>query len=112
METISSIIPLGAVLVSLIAAMLILLTGDRHRNLREAWTLLAAVIKFSLVFSLAGPILEGKSVETTLLTLVPGLKLQLRVDAFGLVFGLLASGLWVLTSLYSIGYMRSLQEHA
>jgi multicomponent Na+:H+ antiporter subunit D len=50
METISSIKPLGAVLVSLIAAMLILLTGDRHRNLREAWTLLAAVIKFSLVF--------------------------------------------------------------
>jgi multicomponent Na+:H+ antiporter subunit D len=112
METISSIKPLGAVLVSLIAAMLILLTGDRHRNLRETWTLLAAVIKFSLVFSLAGPILEGRSVETTLLTLVPGLKLQLRVDAFGLVFGLLASGLWVLTSLYSIGYMRSLQEHA
>jgi multicomponent Na+:H+ antiporter subunit D len=34
------------------------------------------------------------------------------VDAFGLVFGLLASGLWVLTSIYSIGYMRSLQEHA
>jgi multicomponent Na+:H+ antiporter subunit D len=112
METISSLKPFGAVLVSLIAAVLILFTGDRHRNLREAWTLSAAVIKFCLVFSLVGPILEGRLVETTLLTIVPGLKLQLRVDAFGLVFGLLASGLWVLTSLYSIGYMRSLREHA
>ena len=34
------------------------------------------------------------------------------MDAFGLLFGLGASLLWIATSFYSIGYMRSLEEHA
>jgi multicomponent Na+:H+ antiporter subunit D len=34
------------------------------------------------------------------------------VDAFGLLFALGASVLWIATSFYSIGYMRSLGEHA
>ena len=99
-------------MVSLAASLLILLTGDRRPNLRETWTLLASLIKFCLVFSLLDPILAGKTVESTLWTIVPGLHLRLRVDALGLYFGLLASGLWILTSIYSIGYMRSLREHA
>ena len=112
METLTSFTPFFAILVSLLASLLILFTGEKRRNLRETWTLLAAVLKFAIVFSFVGPILEGRVVECTLLTLVPGLKLQLRVDAFGLVFGLLASGLWILTSIYSIGYVRSLKEPA
>ncbi len=112
MDPLFSFKPFFAVLVSLAASFLILLTGQRYRNLRETWTLLAAGMKFFLVASLVAPILEGRSVECTLLTLVPGLSLQLRVDAFGLIFGLLSSSLWILTSIYSIGYMRSLREHA
>lgn len=112
MESISSFKPLAAVLVPLLASMLILLTGDRRPNLRETWTLLAALVKFFLVFSLLDPVLGGKTVESTLWAIVPGLHLRLRVDAFGLYFALLASGLWVLTSVYSIGYMRGLGEHA
>jgi multicomponent Na+:H+ antiporter subunit D len=112
MESITSLKPLAAVLVSLAASLLILLTGDRRPNLRETWTLLAAFLKFYFVFSLIDPVLGGKSVECTLLTIVPGAQLKLRVDAFGLYFGLLASGLWILTSVYSIGYMRGLREHA
>jgi len=34
------------------------------------------------------------------------------VDAFGAIFALLASFLWIVVSIYSIGYMRSLNEHA
>jgi len=112
METIPSFKPFLAVLVSLIAALLILLTGERRKNLRETWTVLAAAIKFSLIFSMVGPILEGWVVEGSLFSIVPGLTLQFRVDAFGLVFGLVSSGLWILTSIYSIGYMRRLQEHS
>ena len=41
-----------------------------------------------------------------------GFRLGFRVDAFGLLFALGASLLWILTSIYSIGYMRSLNEHA
>jgi len=112
MEAVYSIKPLLAVLVSLTAACLILLTGERSKNLRETWTILASVLKFSIVASMIPTILKGNVIEYTLITLAPGLLLQFRVDAFGLVFGLLASTLWIATSFYSIGYMRGLDEHA
>jgi multicomponent Na+:H+ antiporter subunit D len=97
---------LAAVLVSLVAALLILVSG-RWPNLRESWTFLAAVVKLALVASLLPPVLGGAVVELTPLELVPGLALHLRADAFGLLFALVASALWLVTSLYSVGYMRA-----
>jgi multicomponent Na+:H+ antiporter subunit D len=98
--------PFAAILVSLVAALLILASG-RRPNLRETWTLLAAVIKLALVASLLPAVLAGEVIESTPLTLVPGLALHLRADALGLLFALVASSLWLLTSVYSIGYMRA-----
>ena len=111
MEVVHSIRPALAVLVSLVAAFLIL-RSDRYPNLREAWTLLAAVIKFAIVLSMLPTVIAGKVVEFTLVEILPGLPLLLRVDSFGLYFALIASGLWILTSIYSIGYMRGMNEHA
>ncbi len=111
MEVVHSIRPALTILVSLVAAFLIL-SSNRRPNVRELWTLLAAVTKFSLVASLLPTVLDGKVVEFTILDILPGVPLQLRVDTFGLYFALVASGLWILTSLYSIGYMRGLKEHA
>lgn len=62
MEVVTSITPLLTVLVSAVGACLILATGERHRNLRETWTIIAAVIKFALVLSLVPLVLEGKIV--------------------------------------------------
>lgn len=112
MEVVHSIRPLLAILASLIGAFLILFTGERHRNLREFWTILASVTKFSIVASMIPPILKGKILECTIISLSPGISLQFRVDAFGMVFAALASGLWVAVSVYSIGYMRGLRAHA
>ena len=112
MEVITSIRPVLAIIVSLIAACLILITGERSRNLRELWTILASVAKFIIVASMIPFVLQGKVIEYTVISLAPGLLLQFRVDAFGLLFGILASTLWIATSLYSIGYMRGLNEHA
>ena len=98
--------PLLAVLVSLLAAGAILLSG-RHPNLREAWTFVAAAIKFLLVVSMLPTVLAGGVIESAYVELLPGWSLQLRADLFGLVFALLASSLWILTSIYSIGYMRA-----
>ncbi|MEW6376221.1 MAG: proton-conducting transporter membrane subunit, partial [Thermodesulfobacteriota bacterium] len=112
MEVVTSIRPLLAILVSAIAALLILFTGERKRNLREFWTLLASVTKFSIAASMIPTILEGKTIECTLIGLFPGVAFQFRIDAFGLFFALLASVLWIATSVYSIGYMRGLQAHA
>jgi len=112
METINSFKPFLAVLVTLVASALILLTGDKRKNLRELWTLAASVLKFAVVLSMVPQVLGGSILEFTLVTISPGIDLQLRVDHFGLFFGLLASALWIATSCYSIGYVRGLNEHA
>ncbi len=111
-EVVSSIRPVLAIGVSLIAACLILITGERSRNLREFWTILAAVLKFSIVMSMVPFILDGKVVEYTVYNIAPGLSIGFKVDALGIFFGILASFLWIITSFYSIGYMRALNEHA
>lgn len=112
MEIITSIKPVSAIAVSLVATMLIILTGERARNLREFWTILASVVKFGIVVSMLPVILEGRVIEYNLLSITQGLDIKFRVDAFGIFFAITASFLWVITSFYSIGYVRSLNEHA
>jgi multicomponent Na+:H+ antiporter subunit D len=92
--------------VSLGAAFLILLSS-RRPNLRELWSLAAAFAKLYLVVSMLPIVLAGGAYESRLIELLPGFSLHLKTDPFGMVFALLASFLWVLTSIYSIGYMRS-----
>lgn len=98
--------PLAAVLVSLVAAGLILALG-RRPNLREACTFVAALAKLALVASMLPTVLAGEVFESAPLRLAPGLALHLRTDPFGLLFALVASSLWLLTSVYSVGYMRA-----
>jgi len=111
MDMIVSIRPFFAVLVTLIGALLIIFTGERHRNLREFWTILASLIKFGIVISMVPFVLDGKILEYTIISLTSGVSLQFRVDPFGMFFGVLASALWIATSVYSIGYVRGLNEH-
>jgi len=101
--------PLLAVLVSLVASGFII-ASYRSPNVREAWTLLAAVAKFVVVASMLPRVLEGTVFEWTILELVSGVPFVLRADALGMLFAVLASGLWIITSLYSIGYMRGNDE--
>jgi multicomponent Na+:H+ antiporter subunit D len=110
MDIITSSLPLAAVGVSLIGAVFIML-ADRRPNLRESVTLLIAVGKFLLVLSMLPAVLAGGGFEFTLAEVIPGVPLQLRVDAMGMFFALVASFLWICTSVYSIGYMRALEEH-
>lgn len=106
-----SIWPLAAILVSLLGALPILLS-NRQPNLRESWTILIAITKLSLVAALLPGVLAGQVYVYTLAQVLPGVPIELRVDALGMIFALVASCLWLFTSLYSIGYMRALNEHA
>jgi multicomponent Na+:H+ antiporter subunit D len=79
-----------------------------HRlpNLRETVTLLTALGLFLTVLGLSGPIFVGSRPEVLNLEVVPGLSLAFKVEPLGLLFALVASSLWIVTSIYSIGYMR------
>ncbi|RAW45841.1 cation:proton antiporter [Halorubrum sp. 48-1-W] len=101
--------PLLAVLVSLVATVFIV-ASYRSPNVREGWTVLAAVAKFAIVASMLPRVLEGTVFEWTVVELLPDIAFVLRADALGMLFAFLASGLWIVTSFYSIGYMRGLEE--
>ncbi len=109
-EIYRSFIPFFAVMVSLIAVPLIMVSS-RHANLREFWTLAASIIKFTLVFFLLPGALAGRIAEFTFWEISPDISLSLKADWFGVFFALIASGLWIFTSIYSIGYVRGLKEH-
>ncbi|MBC8460409.1 MAG: monovalent cation/H+ antiporter subunit D family protein [Deltaproteobacteria bacterium] len=110
METITSIKPLLAVLVSL--AVTPILVSSRAPNVREAWTFVAAAIKFLIVLSMLPTILKGTEIVYTVAEFLPGAAIKFRVDALGMLFALVSSSLWIITSAYSIGYMRGLKEHS
>ena len=72
--------------------------------------MLAALGTFGVVASMVPGVLAGDTYVTDFGTFVPGVEFALRADALGVLFALLASTLWIITSLYSIGYMRGLDE--
>jgi multicomponent Na+:H+ antiporter subunit D len=102
--------PLLAVLVSFVAAFFIV-ASYRSPNVREGWTIVAAVAKFAIVASMLPAVLDGAVFEWSLGAFLPGgIEFVLRADALGMLFAFLASGLWIVTSFYSIGYMRGNDE--
>ncbi|MCS5551483.1 MAG: monovalent cation/H+ antiporter subunit D family protein [Gammaproteobacteria bacterium] len=112
METIVSIKPLLAVLVSTVGAFFIIATR-KNPNFREAWSIFAGVLKLVIVLSMIPAVVYDKTIISySLFTILPGIEIGFRVDAFGLLFAMGASLLWIATSFYSIGYMRSTNEHS
>ena len=103
--------PLFVILCPLIAAPLILLLG-KWPNIRDGVAIAAGIATFSLVLSMINPILNGDVISISFQTLLPGVEIGFKVDAFGMLFALTSSSLWILVTIYSIGYMRSLKEHA
>jgi len=100
---------LAALLLPLLGALGIVLAG-RAPNLREGITLTTAVVLFVCVAQLLDPVLAGGRPELVLLEPLPGLPLAFRVEPLGMLFALIASGLWIVNSVYSIGYMRGNAE--
>lgn len=99
----------AAFLIPLAAAALIP-AFDRQPNIREAVTLIAAGLLAWTVWSLAPTVTAGGRPELDLLTIVPGIELAFKVEPLGLLFALVASTLWIVNSVYSIGYMRGHNE--
>lgn len=82
----------------------------RWPNIREAITLTTATILIVLVFALVPSVLQGERPYVHLFELMPGLDIALRLEPLGMLFACLASGLWLVNSIYSIGYMRGNRE--
>ena len=86
------------------------IAAGKYPNIRESVTLLAGIILFGLVAKLGMTIDWNSPATLTLAEPVPGVTLALSVEPLGLLFALVASFLWPVTSIYAIGYMRTHQE--
>ena len=82
----------------------------RRPNVREGVTLVTATALFLTVLWLLDGVLAGARPAIRLLEVIPGLPLALEIEPLGMLFGLVASGLWIVNSIYSIGYMRGNNE--
>lgn len=93
-----------------VAGAALIAAAHRTPNLREAVTLATAAILFALVGSLTPELLAGGRPQARLAEVMPGIELAFEVEPLGMLFALVASGLWIVTSVYSIGYMRGNHE--
>ena len=101
--------PLLAITIPLVGGALIVATGAR-RNLREAVTLITAGCLLAAVAALVPAALEGPSPTIEVLHVLPEIPLAFHVEPLGMIYALIASALWILNSIYSIGYMRGNRE--
>lgn len=101
-------------LLPLLAAALTVLFSKRE-NLREACSVGVGVLLFFFCCSVAQLVFSGGRPELLLATPIPGpysdaFSIAFRAEPLGAVFSLVASGLWVVTTCYAIGYMRGHHE--
>ncbi len=96
-------------LVPLLAAIGVVVTG-KSPNLREAVTIISGVILFALVATLGSNADWANSSTLVLAEPLPGVALAFELEPLGLLFAMVASFLWPVTTVYAIGYMRSHNE--
>ncbi len=101
---------LAALIVPLIGAAGIVAAGRINDNLRETVTLITAGTLAWVVWSLLPDLMAGARPALHLTTVMPGLDIAFKIEPLGMMFAALASGLWIINSIYSIGYMRGNNE--
>ncbi len=105
MNSLPDALPLYVILSSLLASVLIFFIGEARQRLRVAVNLSAAVVKLGLILLLLLAVAAGQ-VFVFRLPLLPGLDLVLHADPLTLLFSTLSAVLWLLTTIYAIGYLE------
>ncbi len=98
-------IPLLVVGSSLIPGLLIFALAESRVRLRTTLNLAGALLKLGLVAMMLWGVAQGHQYQVQL-AFLPGLALGLRVGPLALLFLTLSSLLWLLTTIYAIGYLE------
>jgi multicomponent Na+:H+ antiporter subunit D len=94
-----------AVFLPALATVPISLAASRP-NLREAISLATAAATAAVVLSLVPGVIAGARPETARFSIFAGIELGFAVEPLGMLFASVASVLWIVNTIYSIGYMR------
>ena len=106
-----SMSPAAAMLASLGGVALLGALGKTPR-LRDMAALLVAAVQLICVLAMLPAVMGGQTPSFTLLSFVPSVAIAFKVDALGLIFAITASALWLVTTVYAIGYLRATQSAA
>ncbi|PKG81657.1 cation:proton antiporter [Colwellia sp. 75C3] len=97
------------IVIPLLTIVGIILANNRP-NIREGITISASILLLFIVTSLYQSLLSGKNVNVFWWDIMPNLSISFSIEPLGMLFALIASFLWLITTFYAIGYMRSHQE--
>ncbi len=98
-------LPLLVVLSSLLTGLLIFFLKEEQSRLRTILNLFGATIKLGFLAIMLWGVFHDYQFETRL-PFLPDYDLVLRADAMSLLFVTLSAGLWLLTTIYAIGYLE------
>ena len=93
-----------------IAGALTLCALGRFPALRNSIPLATSSALFILVSILTIEVMDGNVPEISLFEFAPGLPFAFKIEPLGALFALLSSFLWIVTTVYSIGYLRANHE--
>jgi multicomponent Na+:H+ antiporter subunit D len=98
-------LPLAILFTSLGIAPILFMLKEESARLRAALNLGAAALKLALVVWLSGQVADGVVFETRM-AIMPGIDLVLQADALSVLFLALSAVLWLLTTVYAVGYLE------
>jgi len=98
-----------ALLVPVFTALGVVVTGA-WPNLRETVSTVGTLLTLLFVALLVPGVMAGEVIRLPLLEVMPGLELAFELEPLGMVYALVAAGLWIPTSIYAIGYLRGHHE--
>lgn len=101
---------LAATLIIPLVAAILNMVLRKHENLRDGMTFLASLLLFGVVLFIVDNYEHGLGLSLGIMQVMPGLSITLQPEPLGLLFATVASGLWIITHLFGIGYMRGNKE--
>jgi len=87
-----------------------IIAAGKSPNLREGVTISTSLLLLYFVFNLYLGLQRGEVITVQWGQLLPGLQVSFTIEPLGMIFALIASFLWLITSVYAIGYMRGHHE--
>ncbi|MBS3805853.1 MAG: monovalent cation/H+ antiporter subunit D family protein [Oleiphilaceae bacterium] len=90
---------------SLLASVIIFSIAEQRYRWRTTVNLVAAFVKLGLVIVMAWGVFHGEEYRMSF-AMMPGVNFILKADALSVMFAGLSAVLWLLTTVYAVGYLE------
>ncbi len=109
--TLSNLLPALIILSALLPGLFIFITSQKNTSTRRILNFTGNISCLIFIAMLTIGVYNGDVFETRL-PLLPGIDLVLHADALSLLFVSLSGILWLLTTIYALGYLEGAKHHS